>query len=135
MVKERGSFPARIEPNGHGCPDEPGEKRTAQKGLQIQNEIELHSPDGAKPQKVLREIRESAPGFPVKEEEALQIGVMLQERSQIGIDPPIDPSLRLRLFDMAQYRQSVDDISQRAGLADKYLGRILHGKIGPEPAF
>jgi hypothetical protein len=127
VVEKRGSFPALIEPNGHGGPDKPGEKRAAQKGLQIENEIKLHSSDGANPQNVLGEIPEAAPGLPVKEEEPFQIGVMLQKRSQIDIDPPIDVGMGPRLFDVAQYRQSVDDISQRAGLADKYLGRILHG--------
>jgi hypothetical protein len=127
VVEKRGSFPALIKPNGHGSPDEPGEKRAAQKGLQIENEIELHSSDGTNPQNVLGEISEAAPSFPVKEEEPFQIGVMLQKRSQIDIDPPINLGMRPRQFDVAQYRQSVNDISQRAGLADKYLGRILHG--------
>lgn len=123
IVKTTGTFANFIEPHQQFTCRQPSEGPATSEALKVEDEVETLGAHPADTAEHFGPVAGVGPATAFKPDQAGQVGVPLEKRSETGINPPINLRGGVVLFEEPQDGQRVDDVAERTGLEEQDFQR------------
>ncbi len=69
----------------------------------------------------------TGPALALEWKDAGEVWIAIEERDEIGVQPPVDFAFGQVPLEQTQNRQSLDDVTQRARFENEYLQLLADG--------
>lgn len=119
IIKSPRAFADFVEADEEFSIGEPRERAAAREALEVNDPVEILRAHPAEAAEHFRPVTRRRPTLALEADDAGQIGIAIEERREVGINPPENFAGGQMAFNEPQHGQGLDDIAERAGFEEE----------------